>query len=163
MYSRHNHLVQWFHSCDWCSNLIEQTRVQKLMISAFIWCTGCPSHCFSVRVTTWSLDLISCDLSKDVLQSASWDHGTGRGILRQTSSASSKWGCDGILKILCVDSIKRRRPTGHLCRFQGHFWRSFDRRRQPRSCAGNGSNEAIIITSRPLHCKDLSLNAFGQG
>ena len=35
--------------------------------------------------------------------------------------------------------------TGHLDRLKCHFWRSFDRRRQPQSCAGNEQYKVILI------------------
>ena len=67
------------------SNLAEQTRVRKLIVSAFKCCTGCPKHFLTVRVPICYLNLFSRALLKDLFPSTNRDHGRGSGSLGQNS------------------------------------------------------------------------------
>ena len=75
--------------------------------------------------------------------------------------ASFPW-CTNVTAVPCYTSIpfSGNDSPCHLNRFQGHFRRSFDRRRRPRSCAGSDLNEAVLIRNRIRQRAGLSLDAF---
>ena len=95
------------HNC-W-KYLVEQNWVQKLVISPWMWCTGCPKLTFAIIFSTWSLDLMFCALPKRLLLSVSRDHGGGSVVSKWFVYASVKWGCLGIPKTSRVDFVKRHK------------------------------------------------------
>ena len=152
-----NTVVDTVHTISWCSgpsfcdcwrNLVECTRVRKLMTSTWTCCTSLPKHVFTVEIDTWSLDLVFYALHKPCLPPVNWDCVGESGILRWFCSASNKLGCFRELTTPPTVQWIGIVPAGHLDHSCGHFWHSFECHPRPWSCIRSEQYKVNILLGR---------------
>ena len=135
-----------------------------MKVRALFWYTGRPERICLEGVPSWSLDATIYVLPTLFLPSASRDHDGGSNFLRRPMFRFRQLRMifkAGDLMRYFIEAAPVLRAI--LTASKVTFWRSFNRCRQPCSCARSDQNEAVLIKSRIPQRKGLFLDAFSQG